>query len=48
MEGKLSVVHDCGYHETHEFAKELATFIQAISLFGEHPFQEDVEVINGK
>lgn len=32
----------CGYHETHEYAKELATTIQARMLFGQEPFEEDI------
>lgn len=34
-------VHPCGYHQTHEFAKELATTIQARIVMGEEPFEED-------
>lgn len=36
---------NCGYHETHEYAKELATTIQIRILFGEKPFEEDVEAV---
>lgn len=32
----------CGYHETHEFGKELVVTIQTKAFFGEQPFQEDV------
>lgn len=31
----------CGYHQTHEFAKELVTTIQARRLLGENAFEED-------
>lgn len=31
----------CGYHGTHEFAKELATTIQARMVMGEEPWEED-------
>lgn len=31
----------CGYHETHEFAKELAVTVQTRVFFGEPPFEED-------
>jgi phage terminase large subunit GpA-like protein len=34
-------VHPCGYHQTHEFAKELATTIQARMVMGEEPWEED-------
>lgn len=34
----------CGYHETHEYAKELATTVQARMMMGEEPWHEDVEV----
>lgn len=34
-------VGPCGYHQTHEFAKELATTIQARMVMGEEPWQED-------
>lgn len=36
-------VRPCGYHETHEYAKELAVTIQAKYLFGETPWAEDDE-----
>lgn len=35
----------CGYHQTHEFAKELVVTIQVKLLFGEQPFEEDVEPV---
>src|ERR1019366_10656956 len=36
-------VGPCGYHETHEYAKELAVAVQVKILFGEEPFEEDHE-----
>lgn len=49
MDGKVSVIHDhyygadqyCGYHETHEFAKELVATIQTRAFFGEPAFEND-------
>lgn len=34
-------MHECGYHETHEFAKELVITVQARAFFGEAPFEEE-------
>lgn len=33
-------VHSCGYHQTHEFAKELAVTIQARMIMGEEDNDE--------
>jgi hypothetical protein len=52
MDGHASVLHDyhwedygypyyCGYHETHEYAKELVATIQTKFFFGEQPYQDD-------
>lgn len=35
----------CGYHETHEFGKELVVKMQAAVFMGEPPTQEDVEAL---
>lgn len=37
----------CGYHQTHEYAKELVVTIQARVLFGENPYEEDVPASTG-
>ncbi len=37
----LTDMKPCGYHQTHEFAKELVLTIQARLLFGEEPYEED-------
>lgn len=34
-------VKPCGYHQTHEYAKELVAAVQVRLLFGEEPFTED-------
>lgn len=34
-------MHECGYHETHAFARELVTTVQTRAFFGEPPFEED-------
>lgn len=33
----------CGYHQTHEYAKELVVTIQSRMLMGEEPWHEDVD-----
>jgi hypothetical protein len=43
MEGRVSVLHSCGYHHIHEYAKELVATIQARMLMGEYPFEEEME-----
>lgn len=40
MRGEKSVMCN-GYHETHEFAKELVLEIQVRELLGENPYEED-------
>lgn len=35
------VMRPCGYHETHEYAKELVTTVQVRAFMGEHPFEEE-------
>lgn len=31
----------CGYHQTHEYAKELVVTIQVRTFMGQEPFEED-------
>jgi hypothetical protein len=33
----------CGYHETHEFARELVVTMQARAVLGEDPFDKESE-----
>jgi hypothetical protein len=41
MAGRVSVLHECGYHETHDFGNSLLAAMRAHILMGQPPAHED-------